>query len=68
MTKILWTQDRDYMWHANVGTAQDHSIAFCGPFDWANGGIFNYPRHMLAFSDICRTCNDKATEINNERV
>jgi len=67
MSKVVWTQDRDYMWHAFDDEAPTN-ITFCGPIDWAHGGIFNYPRHMLAFSDMCKTCNDKATEISNERV
>jgi hypothetical protein len=60
---LRWTLDTDYVWHA-VNKLDTKDTALCSPVpEWANSGLFRYPRHMLSFKEICTQCNRIASEV-----
>lgn len=60
---LRWTQDADYVWHA-INKLDVKGVALCNPTpEFARSGLFKYPRHMLSFGDVCKQCNDIATEV-----
>lgn len=59
MDRILWSQDRDYVWHAGRPMWQK-TRALCGYIEASRGGIFNYPKYQLDLSDLCTKCNKES--------
>jgi hypothetical protein len=59
MDRILWTQDRDYVWHAGKDF-WPKTQTLCGSIEPSGGGVFNYPKYQLDLSNLCAECNQES--------